>query len=183
MSHATTRNRLIQLASSTAGQPNDFLDGLSPIHNDWHSVPPRTYGFLLFHSRVVRYYQSIVNPTLTPHVVAFTAADFTGMSVAPFTRPTSGVDTLAELASFSGTLESWHNTAHMRIGMATGAPMMDARVNIYFRPFWQLHLYIDDLFKIILKQYATTAHTGQFLNPVAVAGHLESSHHSWVPRI
>lgn len=182
MSHANTRTQLIQLANSTAGQPNDFLDGLSPIHDAWHTRP-RTYGFLLFHSRLVRYYQSIVNPTLSPHVVPFTAADFTSMSVSPFTRPTAGVDSLAELAAFSNALESWHNTAHGAIGMATGAPMMDARVNIYFRPFWQLHIFIDDLFKVILKQYAATAHSGQFLNPVAVAGHLEASHHSWVVRI
>src|SRR5205823_9128345 len=105
------------------------------------------------------------------------------MSVAPFGGTTTGVDTLAELASFSDDFESWHGGAHMQIGMATGAPMMDPRVNIYYRPFWQLHIYIDDLFKITLKQYAAKAHSGQFLNPVAVAGHLESSHHSWVPRI
>lgn len=183
MSHATTRDLLIDLANSSAGDPNDFLDGLSPIHNDWHSIPPRTYGFLLFHARVVRYYQRIVNSTLTPRVVAFTNAQFTAMGVTPFSGATAGVDTLAELATFSGALESWHNNAHMRIGMATGAPMMDARVNIYYRPFWQLHLYIEALFQKVLKQYGAAAHPGQLVNATAVASHLEVSHHSWVPRI
>jgi hypothetical protein len=95
----------------------------------------------------------------------------------------ANIDTLAELADFSDSIESWHNNAHMRIGMATGTPMMDPRQNIFFRPFWQLHLYIEGMFQTVLQQYANSQHPNQFVDVNAIAGHLEVSHHSWAPRV
>jgi hypothetical protein len=71
----------------------------------------------------------------------------------------------------------------MQIGIATQTPMMDPRQNIFFRPFWQLHLYIDNLFRGMLQQYGNRAHPGQFLTVGAIAAHIEERHHSWVPRI
>lgn len=183
MAHSVFRDRLIALANETADNPSGFLEGLSDIHADWHGVEVPTYGFLLFHHRVVRYYNSIVNAQLNPPVTAFTAADFKNMNVQPFADKTTNIDTLVEMADFSDSVQSWHNTAHMQIGMATGAPMMDPRQNVFFRPFWRLHYYIEKLFQTVLLQYGNKQHPGQFVDDTAIASHLEVSHHSWVPRI
>ena len=95
----------------------------------------------------------------------------------------TGVDTFEALVAFSTSIESWHNTAHMRIGSATGTPMMDPRQNIFFRAFWQLHFFIDDVFGVTLRQYGDRAHPGQLVIASAVAAHIEARHHGWVPRI
>lgn len=183
MAHLQFRDRLIALANETAGNPSGFLEGLSDIHFDWHDEIPPTYGFLLFHHRVVRYFNSIVNPQVQPQITAFTSNDFQDIGVQPFPANLANIDALVELANLSSSVQSWHNTAHGLIGSATQTPMMDPRQNIFFRPFWQLHLYIDELFLTVLEQYGNRQHPNQFVNATAVAGHLEVSHHSWVPRI
>ncbi len=38
------------------------------------------------------------------------------MQVQPFQADLAGVETLEDLVSFSISVESWHNTAHMGIG-------------------------------------------------------------------
>jgi hypothetical protein len=183
MSHAPFRDRLVALAGSTAQDAPGFLDGLSPIHDEWHTESSRGYGFLLFHNRVVRNFKAIVLPTVDPTIEPFTDQQLQDMGVQPFQTDVASVDTLAELVTFSTSIESWHNTAHMGIAQATGTPMMDPRQNIFFRPFWQLHFYIDDLFGVTLHQYGDQAHPNQFVIPSAVAGHIEARHHGWVPRI
>lgn len=183
MTHQVFRDQLSALAGATTGDPAGFLDGLSPIHDAWHREGARTYGFLLFHTRVVRYFGQIVSPVVQPPIQPFTPADFQGMGVRRFEYDMANVDALAELADFSFAIESWHNTAHMGIGTATGTPMMDPRQNIFFRPFWQLHRYIDDLFIQVLGQYGERAHPNQFVTPPAIASHIEAAHHGWVPRI
>lgn len=183
MTHSLFRDRLITLANENASNPNGFLEQLSDIHNDWHSETLRTYGFLLFHHRVVRYFKTIVNTQRQTPIVAFTTDDFRSMNVMPFNFNVASVDTLNEMANFSSVLESWHNTAHGRIGSATGTPMMDPQQNIFFQPFWQLHFYIDDLFQTVLQQYGNIQHANQFVDVEAIASHLEVSHHSWVSRI
>jgi len=105
------------------------------------------------------------------------------MGVQPFNTRLANIDTLLEMATFSSSIESWHNTPHSLIGAATGAPMMDPRQNIFFRPFWQCHLYIENLFQRVLQQYGDREHPGQFVMVSAVAGHIEAQHHGWVPRI
>jgi hypothetical protein len=183
VSHITFRDRLVELAGSTSADPAGFLEGLSDIHDDWHREVNRTYGFLLFHSRVVRYFRLIVGSGVQPPIEPFTAAEFRSMNVQPFDPDLSGVDTLGELARLSTTIESWHNTAHSAIGMATGVPMMDPRQNIFFRPFWQLHFFIEGIFETVLDQYGDRAHPGQFVTPSAVTSHIEAAHHGWVTRI
>ena len=158
-----------------------FLEGLSPIHDGWHRLS-RTYGFLLFHHRVVRYVKAIVNPNIAVPIVPFEDSDFVdmgGVEFAPGALPTS----LAELAAFSQSIESWHNTEHSVIGAATGVPMMDASQNVFFRPFWQLHFYIDDHFQAALNAYEAAVHAGMFLDPTAIAAHIEVGHHGWVRSI
>ena len=183
MAHSQFRDRLITLANNNAGNPSGFLEGLSDIHPDWHGETLRTYGFLLFHHRVVRYFNTIVNVQLQPQITAFTPGDFQAMGVQPFAAALANVDTLREMADFSSSFESWHGGAHNLIGNATQTPMMDPAQNIFFRPFWRLHLYIDGLFQTVLQQYGNRQHPSQFVNATAVAGHLEASHHSWVTRI
>jgi hypothetical protein len=183
MSHAPFRDRLVALAGATAQDPGGFLEGLSPIHDDWHTEASRGYGFLLFHNRVVRNFNTIVGPAVDPAIEPFTEQQFRDMGVQPFQADLAGVDTLEELVGFSISIESWHNTAHMGIGTATGTPMMDPRQNIFFRAFWQLHFFIDDTFAVTLQQYGERAHPGQFVIASAVAAHLEARHHGWVPRI
>lgn len=182
MAHGSFRDDLTTLAGTTLQDPVGFLEGLSPIHQDWHQQD-RDYGFLLFHNRVVRYFKANVAPAIAPPVAAYTLDELQDMGVRRFDPDLSDVDALAELAAFSDALESWHNTAHGAIGTATGTPMMDARQNIFFRPFWQFHLFIDDLFELVLAQYGNRAHQGQFVTPGAVAAHIEAHHHGWVPRI
>lgn len=184
MAHSPTRDRLVAIGTSNAGDPAGFLEDLSDLHDDWHSELVRTYGFLLFHNRVVRYFNSIVNAQLQQPVAAYTANDLQGMNVQSFAAPNlANIDTLAELAGFSTAIESWHNTTHSRLATATGTPMMDPRRNIFFRPFWRLHLYIDAFFVQVLQQYGNRVHPGEFVTPTAVGSHLEASHHGWVPRI
>jgi hypothetical protein len=183
MAHAPMRDRLVAIASTNSGDPAGFLEDLSDAHDDWHSEFTRTYGFLVFHHRVVRYFQAIVNSQLEPRVAAYTASDLEGLEVEPFAAELSNVDTLGELATLSFWIESWHNGAHERLAVATGTPLLDARQNIFFRPFWQLHFYIDEFFVQALDQYGDRTHPGQFVTPTAVASHIEASHHGWVPRI
>jgi hypothetical protein len=183
VSHAPMRDRLIMLAGSTSQDPGGFLQGLSDIHFDWHAESPTTYGFLLFHNRVVSYFRAIVLPAVEPTIEPFTDQEFQDMGVQLFQDDSTSVATLGELATFSGSIRSWHNDAHMGIQTATGTPMMDPRQNIFFRPFWQLHFYIDDRFQATLQQYGDRAHPGQFVISSAIAGHIETRHHGWVPAI
>ncbi len=183
MAHPPMRDRLVAIANSNIGNPSGFLEDLSDPHEDWHREFTRTYGFLLFHHRVVRSFQAVVNPTLQTPVTPFSDGDFQTMGVQPFQANLGGIDALDELAAFSSAIESWHNTAHGGIASATGTPLMDPRQNIFFRAFWQLHLYIEEFFVQILDQYGDSAHPGQFVAPDLVASHIETAHHGWVPRI
>jgi hypothetical protein len=180
VAHPPIRDRLVAIANANANDPDGFLEDLSDVHDDWHSEFTRTYGFLLFHHRVVRYFQAIVNARLETEIAPYAADDLQDMSIQPFGADIGGVDNLAELAALSLATESWHNITHDRLATATGTPLLDARRNIFFRPFWQLHLYIDRLFVQALDQYGDRAHTGQFVTPTAVASHIEVSHHGWV---
>jgi hypothetical protein len=125
----------------------------------------------------------IVLPAVEPTIEPFTDQEFQDMGVQPFQDDPANVDTLGRLATFSNSIRSWHNTAHGDIGQATGTPMLDPRQNIFFRPFWQLHFFIDDLFEATLQQYGKRAHPGQFVMTSAIAGHIEARHHGWVPAI
>jgi hypothetical protein len=181
MAHSEFRNRLVALANANASNPGGFLEGLSDIHIDWHGSPV-TYGFLLFHHRVVRYFKAIVDGPLGLGILPYSQSDLQPWGV-PEVPGASGVDTLSELATYSTRIQSWHNGAHSRIGQNTGAPMMEPGQNIFFAPFWRLHFLIDDRFTTCLTQYANRAHPGSFVTLLAVASHIEAGHHTWVPRI
>ncbi len=182
MSNENTRDALITIANNNNGDPLGFLEALSPIHSDWH-VPPTTYGFLLFHHRVVRYFKAIVNPQVNPPVEAFTAAEFEEMGINPYSGGPDNIASLNALQSLSADIEGWHNGAHAGIQVATGVPMMNAAENIFYRVFWKLHFFIDDRFKVGLEQYEAEVHAGAFLNVSAIAAHIEVRHHSWVATV
>lgn len=182
MAHENTRDALITIANNNNGDPLGFLEAFSPIHRDWHG-PERTYGFLLFHHRLVRYFKAIVNSQINPPVAPFTKAEFSGMGITQFEGNPEKIASLNDLEAFSTNIEGWHNGAHARIQVATGVPMMNAAENIFYREFWQLHLFIDERFEARLQQYEAAVHTGAFLNVSAIAAHIEVSHHSRVPRI
>jgi hypothetical protein len=183
MAHSPVRDQLTAIAGSNAGDPVGFLEDLSDVHAEWHGTIMRNYGFLLFHHRVVRHFNTIVNTQIQPPVADYTPAEFQAMGVQPFGANLANIDTLQELANLSVAIESWHNNAHSRIATATQTPLMDPRQNIFFRPFWQLHFYIDTIFQRVLQQYGDGAHPGQFVAISAVASHIEAAHHGWVPRI
>ncbi len=182
MSNETTRDALITIANNNNGDALGFLEAFSPLHNGWHGNP-RTYGFLLFHHRVVRYFNAIVNSQINPQVIAFTDGDFTNMNINVFGGTPQNITSLSDLEALSSDIEGWHNGAHAGIQVATGVPMMDAAENIFYRVFWRLHLFIDERFIDGLQQYEAAIHANAFLNVSAIAAHIEVSHHSWVPRI
>jgi hypothetical protein len=175
----------VRLASENADDPAGFLEGLSDIHDGWHGA----------------FYENVRLPALPlpggPLFQAHRERPATGAGRAVHGRRASADGCIGargqpgqrqvvgrgDLAAFSAAVESWRNVAHGVIGRATGTPMMDPRQNIFFRPFWRLHLYIDDLFQVALRRYGESAHPELFLDIPAVAGHIEAAHHSWVPRI
>ncbi|MCZ6652020.1 MAG: hypothetical protein O7D91_03220 [Planctomycetota bacterium] len=182
MAHESTRDALITIANDNNGDALGFLEAFSPIHRNWHGRE-RTYGFLLFHHRVVRYFMAIVNPRIGAPVEPFTTAEFAAMGVNPYAENPENTASLSDLAAYSADIQRWHNGAHASIQVATGVPMMNAAENIFYRVFWQLHLFIDEKFKVRLGQYEAEVHPNAFLNVSAIAAHIEVSHHAWVPRI
>jgi hypothetical protein len=188
MAHSTVRNQLISLRNSTREDAWGFLEGLSPIHTVWHGPGARRYGFLLFHHRVLRYFRSNVEGPLSLGITPYSTADFSSGGMfesVPWPLPgalTGPVSSLEGLAEYSSVVEEWHNSAHGAIGAVTGAPMMDPTVNIFYRPFWRLHSFIDEEFKTALVAYGNAAHP-PVGTPTSIAGHIEESHHSFVPAI
>ena len=89
---------------------------------------------------------------------------------------------LDDLALYSQQIEGWHGEAHMVIGDATGAPMMDPRINIFYTPFWNLHFFINARFEAELRSYAAAAHPA-IDTPSDIVRHIEEQHHGQVRRI
>lgn len=196
MAHSTVRDQLSALRSTTEGDAWGFLEGLSPIHTAWHMPGSRRYGFLLFHHRVVRYFNANVNGPLGLGIAPYSAADFAAggqFEDAPWPLPGAfpgPVQRLEDLRELSSIIEEWHNVgAHAVVGAVTGTPMMQPDRNIFYRPFWRLHGFIDEEFKKALVSYGNAVHppSGGGLHTIAnasnIAQHIEESHHSFVPVI
>ena len=155
-----------------------FLNGLSPIHVAWHSLPV-SHGFLLFHWEVIKHFKAVGGPAQFGGVIAFTATQLSNFGAPYNVAVTVAQGDLAALSAFSVAIQSWHNGAHMSIQMATGLNMMNAGTNIYLREFWQLHYFINARFESKLRNYR---HVATQSIPSVIA-HIESGHHSAVPRI
>lgn len=169
--------------------PHRYLELLGPLHKAWHTVPAtrRRVGLLLFHWHVIAHFQALkLDKTLAvkPYAVAdfsrggqFASDDWnSAMTGVPDATSLDGLVTISE------AIESWHNEAHMEIGMATGAPMMDPAVNILYTPFWNLHFFINAQFEAQLTNYAT-AEKPTAKKAADVVAAIESQSHPYVGRI
>jgi hypothetical protein len=184
--HWDERDYLIQLANETAQDPEALLGGLRDIHVFWHGqrLEERTYGFLLFHYRVVRYFNGIVNSRREEPLAPYSPTEFQRMGVPPFPEQIVGnIQTVRDLALFSRAFELWHNLCHEQMERATGAPLMDAAKNIYWAEFWRLHLYVDRIFHQALAQFANGSHPGEFRTVLEVVTYIEEEQDGWVPYI
>jgi hypothetical protein len=126
-----------------------YLQQLSPIHVRWHmqSKSTRTLGFLVFHWHVIDALKTAGVPKLWPgKLKPFSLGDFTGFGWPYNVTLQAQSGDFDSLANFSTAIETWHNEAHMAIGMATNTPMMDPGQNVFYLPFWRLHYFINERF-------------------------------------
>jgi hypothetical protein len=175
----------LQQAADTAradGDPMEFLTDLAPIHVSWHrtTFAARRLGFLSFHWHVIEAFKRARGPSMWPGGVrAFALADFRRFGW-PYNvnAPVSGGD-VDSLAACSLAIESWHNDAHMAVGMAIGAEaqMMDPARNISLREFWRLHYFINARFEAALRRYDGQGSIARKLEK------LERDHHAMLGRI
>ncbi len=155
-----------------------FLRGLGPIHLNWHTQS-RRLGFLTFHWFVVDYFRRVGGPGFLGGVPPYTTRELGRLGAtydADVPVPSGGLD---ELRQFSGSIEGWHNNAHMAISMEDGVDLMNALTNIWLRQFWRLHFFINREFEKKLKAYGRGVVTGP--RPSAVIAYLENNFH-WAVR-
>ena len=182
--HSNSKAQLEQLKNYAMEFPSGplrrsaFLNGLAPIHVTWHSTPV-SHGFLLFHWEVIKHFKAVGVPAQFGGVTAFTTTQLSGFGAPYDVNVTVTQGDLAGLRAFSAAIENWHNGAHMSIQAATGLNMMNAGTNIYLREFWRLHYFINAQFERKLRNYR---HVATQSIPTVIA-HLDSDHHSAVPRI
>ena len=160
MAHSVLVDSLKTAANSARSQGNPlfFLNKLESIHANWHSrtFTARRLGFLIFHWQVIEFFKLARCPQLwSGGIRPFRSADFTNFgSSYPVTVRAKPAD-INSLANFSIAVETWHNDAHMAVGMAFNIEndMMNPSVNIYYREFWRLHYFINDKFLQELRRY------------------------------
>lgn len=187
--HSVTLNQLqsFEAQARQQGRPRRYLELLSPLHALWHARAPRRVGFLLFHWHVIEHF-SAVGLTQELGVHADTVGDFSAggrFAAADWVESMRGVEdstNLSELVMYSRAIEGWHNESHMVIGEVTGLDMMDARANVFFAEFWNLHFFINASFEEQARAYATAAHP-QLQGMAAIVAHIESSHPATISRI
>ena len=175
--------------AQAAGNSWLFLEELGPLHERWHSVPrtARTVGFLLFHWHVVQDFKTL-KLDKTMNARAYTEDDFGAggqFDQADWKSHMGDVQDAADLdglVRYSEAIESWHNEAHMVIGDATGAPMMQPRINIFYRPFWGLHFFINEKFTTQLGSYARGSKLPS-KQPATVVQSVESQHRAYLKAI
>lgn len=164
-------------AARAAGNPLQFLNQLESGHANWHgrTFGARALGFLTFHWTVIKYFRSAGCPTLwSGGVRPFREVDFAGFGWPYDVTARAANGNFQSLADFSRAIETWHNEAHMAVGMAFNIAndMMDPRVNIYYREFWRLHYFINGRYLAELRRYDAKG------GPVAKIERLEATHHA-----
>jgi hypothetical protein len=175
--------------AKAAGDSWLFLEELGPLHRRWHSIPrtARTVGFLLFHWHVVQDFKTLrLNRTMGAHADSLDdfsrGGKFEEAGWKSHMGDVADAEDLDGLLLYSEAIESWHNEAHMVIGEVTGAPMMKPRINIFYRPFWGLHLFINSKFDEQLRGYASKAKLTT-KQPSSVVQSIESKHRKYVKSI
>jgi hypothetical protein len=184
MAHSILETSLNSAATDArnAGNPMLFLNRLEPIHDNWHrrTFNARGLGFLSFHWFVIEAFKRANCPSLwSGGVRPFRPADFTNFGWSYNVTVRARGNDINSLASFSLSIESWHNDAHMAVGQAFGIEddMMNPRVNIYYREFWRLHYFINDRFLAELRRYDSSGTVTQKMN------RLEQNQHNNLYRI
>ena len=160
MAHSMLRASLKAAADAarSAANPMVFLNRLESIHPAWHlrTFASRRYGFLTFHWVVIQEFKRAGCPSLWPGGIrAFTVADFSTFGWPYSVASHAQAGNFASLAAFSSEMESWHNDAHMAVGMYFNIEdeMMDPAQNIYRPQFWRLHYFINGKFLPELRRY------------------------------
>ena len=175
----------LESAATTArdmGNPMLFLNRLESVHLNWHgrTFATRGLGFLTFHWYVIESFKKARCPGLwTGGVRAFRSADFTRFGSSYDITERARPGDIDSLANFSIAIETWHNEAHMAVGMAFGISdeMMDPRINIYYREFWRLHYFINAKFTRELKRYDSSGSSAKKIE------RLETNQHTNLYRI
>jgi hypothetical protein len=187
--HSATLDRLDQYEreAKRRRKPRLYLRRLSPIHLRWHMQRVRRVGFLLFHWHVIEHFTAVrLNRAMG--VRANTKADFNpgGRFKAArwdaSMRDVPDSATISDLVDYSRAIEGWHNEAHMVIGEVTGLDMMDARANVFFPEFWELHFFINARFEEQLALYAKSSGLRK-RTAAAVVKRIEEEHPATVGRI
>lgn len=184
MAHSILADALKAAANSARSQGNPllFLNQLESIHANWHSrtFAARRLGFLTFHWQVIEFFKLARCPQLwSGGIKPFRGTDFTNFGSPYSATVHAKSDDIDSLADFSMATESWHNDAHMAVGMAFNIEndMMNPSVNIYYREFWRLHYFINSKFLRELSRYDSTGSVTKKID------RLETNKHSELHRI
>lgn len=184
MAHSMLESALESAAKASldANSPMVFLNGLESIHANWHRrrFATRGLGFLIFHWEVLEAFRRCLGPSIWSRgVKSFRPSDFTKFGWSYNVTSRASKDNLQSLANFSLAIETWHNEAHMAIGMAFDIEdeMMDPTVNIYYREFWRLHYFINDRFLREIRRYDSVG------SVAAKIERIERDHHDSVHEI
>ena len=138
--------------------PMAFLGRLEAIHLNWHNrtFSTRRLGFLVFHWTVIEEFKRARGPAIwTGGIRPFRPQDFTSFGWSYNVTERAQKQDIDSLVNFSTAIESWHNDAHMAVGMAFGNEndMMNPQANIYLQQFWRLHYFINTKFLRELRRY------------------------------
>jgi hypothetical protein len=159
----TAKKALDKLVKASGGDWRVFIRQLGPLHAQWqveHQAGQAALGFRLFHWELIQRFRAVAADAGLGGLTGI--QPYTEPQLANFGAPYSVLETVsagdvAELETFSGDLEAWHNDVHMQIGMATGRNLMNPRTNVRLREFWRLHYFINDRFEEQLAHYSADA--------------------------
>lgn len=142
MSHATWFFPVMNQIA--ARHPRDFLNAMTTIHPWWHNRGFGFIGFLTFHKEVIL--------ACRRSLASVAAGDFFPAPLANMTPAydTAQLDSINDLNFFSRQIQAWHNDVHRSPQFPPG--FMDPTRNIFMRPFWQFHHFIDQKFDQALRR-------------------------------
>lgn len=166
----------------SAGNAMLFLNRLESNHTNWHnrSLSARGLGFLIYHWYVIKSFRQARAANLwTGGIRPFRPVDFANFGWPYDVSASAHSGDFASLADFSIAIETWHNDAHMAVGVAFGIAdeMMNPSINIYHREFWRLHYFINNRFLTEIRRFDSAGSVAQKVQ------RLETSHHGDLYRV
>jgi hypothetical protein len=157
---ASTFINKLENISTPGTAPKLFLKKLGPIHFEWHhqhNLGLADIGFLLFHWELIQRFKKVGADAALGGIAPFSKPELATFH-SPYTVNVAvGKQDTAALEDFSSELESWHNDAHMNIGMAIHKDLMNPRTNVKIPEFWRLHYFINDRFEEKLTTFRSAA--------------------------